>query len=89
MRPILPENGKSAPTVQLRRDPADDLAAPPWTDDEAAGNDPSPSRIARAILQQPARPRVSGTPWNLIAVVLGTLAIILLVWALADRISLS
>jgi hypothetical protein len=83
MPPNLPEDRKSAPTVQLRREPADDLAAARLTDDEAAGNDPSPSRIARAILHQPARPRVSGTPWNLIAVALGILAIILLVWALA------
>ena len=89
------QDRKSTATAeQLRRDidrgetrekvAADDPnAAPLGTDEKVSGKPPTPSRIARAILQEPARPRVSGVPWILIAVALGILAIIILAWRLA------
>jgi hypothetical protein len=92
---------KSAPTAeQLRRDidrgitgdkvRADDPAAAPLgTDDEAAGTPPSPSRIARAILQETSRPHIPdedpapGAAWILIAFAFAIPATFVLVWALA------
>jgi hypothetical protein len=100
MRRNFSETPEPTPTAeQLRRDidrgmtgdkvPADDPAtAPLGTDDEAAGTTPSPSRIARAILQETSEPQTEnddpapGAAWILIAVALGILTILLLVWAL-------
>jgi hypothetical protein len=89
------QDRKSTPTgEQLRRNidrgktrdkvAADDPdAAPLGTGDEASGKAASPSRIARGILQESARPRVSGAPWTLIALALGIVAIIMLAWRFA------
>jgi hypothetical protein len=87
------QDRKPIPTAeQLRHDkdrgsdkvPAEDSAAAPLgVDAEANGRPPTPSQIARAILQESARPRVSGAPWTLIAVALGIVAIIMLAWRFA------
>jgi hypothetical protein len=93
---------KSAPTAeQLRHDidrgltgdkaPASDPAAAPLgADDEAAETPPSPSRIARTILQETSRSHVhrdpaAGAAWILIAAASGMLAIIVLVWAFTHQ----